>query len=600
MRKSIAEVRADGKTSPKVGAVLVSPDGVILGSAHRGELREGDHAEFTLLERKHRDKNLTGCFLFVTLEPCANGARKKPKIECAQRIVNARIKKVWIGIEDPDPLVSRKGIEFLIGSKIEVEIFDKDLQDIIESENKQFLKEAIIRAEEAVIFKPKELTPMERIVESSSIDEFSKDALELYIQRSNLKMQYDSPEFLRVLEQQQLITIEISDENLADDEFRRNDVKPMFVIATIAGKATTIRNTGERAIILKYYEYPDNQSFVPAVPQGMIEKDGQWTLRVNSKTDHSYNNVYPGFHLDIIFQDKDGRKYKQEFKQNKGNINIEVGQPILINQNSINYIPTGLGILLFGITPRTRYPQAVLKAEARYGDTEPEIQDFDDALVLIPDKVEAWLKKVLNSKISRDNFARTTEYDFPIVVLREIIINALMHRDYDIEGAKCYLNIDDNKIILKSPGKPVSPIKFEDFKALNAPSLSRNPKLTAVFNVMNYMEERGIGMREMKSLPKDYNLPLPIITWDAPYITITFPRNQNYLESVIEPKVYSQLNEEERKGLMFIRELKEINKAQYRDHFGFNDKKAQRHLLKFKKLKLIKTLGQSTATKYYV
>src|ERR1700722_734473 len=86
MQKSIAEVRADGKTSPKVGAVLVSKDGQVLGCAYRGELREGDHAEYTLLDRKLRDKNLTGCILFATLEPCADGARKKPKIECAQRI----------------------------------------------------------------------------------------------------------------------------------------------------------------------------------------------------------------------------------------------------------------------------------------------------------------------------------------------------------------------------------------------------------------------------------------------------------------------------------------------------------------------------------
>ena len=97
---------------PKVGAVLLKPDGTI-ETAYRGELREGDHAEFTLLERKNRASHLEGSILFATLEPCAPDARKAPKLGCAERIVLARIKKVWIGIQDPDPMVDRKGILYL-------------------------------------------------------------------------------------------------------------------------------------------------------------------------------------------------------------------------------------------------------------------------------------------------------------------------------------------------------------------------------------------------------------------------------------------------------------------------------------------------------
>ena len=48
MRQSIPEPRPDGKASPKVGAVLLKPDGRV-ETAYRGELRHGDHAEFTLL-----------------------------------------------------------------------------------------------------------------------------------------------------------------------------------------------------------------------------------------------------------------------------------------------------------------------------------------------------------------------------------------------------------------------------------------------------------------------------------------------------------------------------------------------------------------------
>ena len=70
MRESISKPRDDGKTSPMVGAVLWKPDGTVETSC-RGELRHGDHAEFTLLERKNRDAKLDGSILFATLEPCA-------------------------------------------------------------------------------------------------------------------------------------------------------------------------------------------------------------------------------------------------------------------------------------------------------------------------------------------------------------------------------------------------------------------------------------------------------------------------------------------------------------------------------------------------
>ncbi len=144
MVKSKREPRGDGKASPLVGAVLWN-DGAT-DTASRGELRDGDHAEFTLLERKHRSSKLDDAVIFRTLEPCAPGSRKHPKLSCAERIALARIKEIWIGIEDPDPTVDRKGIKHLQDHGVKVHLFDRDLQERIREVNREFIAQAEVRA----------------------------------------------------------------------------------------------------------------------------------------------------------------------------------------------------------------------------------------------------------------------------------------------------------------------------------------------------------------------------------------------------------------------------------------------------------------------
>ena len=55
------------KADPLVGAIVTNKDGEILATAHRGELRVGEHCEFTLIERKLKDMNLRDCILYVAM-----------------------------------------------------------------------------------------------------------------------------------------------------------------------------------------------------------------------------------------------------------------------------------------------------------------------------------------------------------------------------------------------------------------------------------------------------------------------------------------------------------------------------------------------------
>src|SRR5262249_45581800 len=146
--------------------------------------------------------------------------------------------------------------------------------------------------------------------------------------------------------------------------------------------------------------------------------------------------------------------------------------------------------------------------------------DFDGPMVLIPEHVEQWLKNRLPNVLTRTGMKRTEETTIPFELLREPIINALIHRDYDIKGAKCQLIIAPDTVQVMSPGAPVSPITIADLKTFTAPTLSRNPQLHYVFSQMGLAEERGLGMETLKTVPQRFGLPVPKYCFREPYLVL--------------------------------------------------------------------------------
>ncbi len=475
MRKSVPELRPDGKVNPKVGAVLVKLDGTI-ETAYRGELRHGDHAEFTLLERKNRDYKLDGSILFTTLEPCAPGARRDPKVDCAERICLARIREVWVGIQDPDPKVARKGIAHLEQNGIKVHMFDRDLQEVIEKENKKFLAQALERAA-AAKEKPVEsvLSSLENILPAAVLADFSNEALAFYRDHAGIKNNVNSEEFIRRLLQ-----------------------------------------------------------------QGLLKEVG--------------------------------------------------GQ----------MVPTGFGFLLFGKEPRRAMLQAGLLGLVHYPNGEQERREFDEPAIMIPDLLEKWLRNKLPNVFRRDKMQRSEQPALPFEMVREAVVNALIHRDYGIEGAKCQIVVTEDTITVKSPGLPPPPVTLEQLQFFTAPMLSRNPVLHFVFARMGMAEEQGLGIVSLRDRAKALSLPLPRYMWDAPYLVLKLYRSAEGAVRTLPKKVMDVLSKAEQKGWQWLVLQDTISAQDYVKVMNIPKRTALNHLKHFKNLGLVKLVGSGKITKYKV
>jgi len=477
MRQSVPEPRADGKASPLVGAVLWKPDGTV-ETACRGELRYGDHAEYALLERKNRHCKLDGTVLFATLEPCAPGSRQHPKLGCAERIVLARIKEAWIGVEDPDPTVDRKGIKHLQDSGVTVHMFDRDLQEEIQKANKEFIEQALERAAAArEEKKPKSITlsPLENAFAAAAMKDYSTEAMEQYRTIAKISDTVGSPAFNRRL-----------------------------------------------------------------VQQGLL-------------------------------------------KQENGQL-----------------IPTGFGLLLFGREPRTVMPQAGLLGTIHFADGTEEPKDFDGPQVLAPEQALQWLRDKLPNPIERSAARRRQANEALFELVREGVVNALVHRDYAIKGAKCQLVATPDTITVKSPGKPVDPITLEQMQSFNAPMLSRNPVLHYVFARMELAEERGLGLKSMKTRAESAGLPLPRYVWAAPYLELTLYRSPAAAVRGLGGEVSEVLSKAERAGWEWLATKQTVTSVEYAAAMRVPNRTALNHLKHFSGLGLVRKLGSGPATRYEV
>ena len=123
--------RSDVGANPMVGCVITRDDEIIAQDYH--QLYGDGHAEINALNQINHEADNTK--LYVTLEPCSHYGKTPP---CVDELINAGVKKVFIAMLDPNPLVSGKGIKILqdAGVAVDVGLLEDEAKDL----NRGFIK----------------------------------------------------------------------------------------------------------------------------------------------------------------------------------------------------------------------------------------------------------------------------------------------------------------------------------------------------------------------------------------------------------------------------------------------------------------------------
>lgn len=272
--------------------------------------------------------------------------------------------------------------------------------------------------------------------------------------------------------------------------------------------------------------------------------------------------------------------------------------------------PTVAGILLFGSTMALRrcFPMMridYIRVPGRQWVENPDHR-FDTMEIRAPlftairragNAVRDELLQSFN--LPEGALAREDEPALPMRVIREAIVNAVMHRSYRIHGAIQIIRYA-NRLEIRNPGHS---IKAEE--QLGEPgSETRNPRIAAVLHEVNIAETKGSGIRAMRELMLANDLLPPTFEssrrpdqFVAIFLFHHFlgPDDLAWLRRLTREAV----SDEEARALVFVRELGAIDNAAYRSINRTDTLNASVHLRRLRDLGLLDMKGSGSRT-YYV
>lgn len=276
-----------------------------------------------------------------------------------------------------------------------------------------------------------------------------------------------------------------------------------------------------------------------------------------------------------------------------------------------DHFATAAGFLLFGVRPGDRYPQCEILVDA-YAETKisgkPRGQvNINAALPKAIDQILEFVDKHTFHPARVVGINNIALDEYPQRALREALVNAVAHRNYEDASRKIAVQIFSDRIVVASPGYPPSPLTLAKLRRGNYRPCSRNSVIAQALATMNLMEQRGSGFARMRDAMLNHGLDTPIYAQQDGYFVATFQGpNGNYERLVlpegaaglITPAVETQLNERQKKIMVQVQREGSVTSGWCRRELPVVYDTIRRDLLGLVRLGLIQVRGRGRNAHY--
>jgi ATP-dependent DNA helicase RecG len=260
---------------------------------------------------------------------------------------------------------------------------------------------------------------------------------------------------------------------------------------------------------------------------------------------------------------------------------LETGRNIKSQLDRLNLLHndklTNAAILLFGKTPQTIYPRSIVKC-AKFTGNEAidfiDMQDIKGTLISLVPEVLNFIRKHINVSINISGKAQREEiWEYPKEALREAVINAICHRNYEDTG-NVQIRIFDNRLEIWNPGTLPEGITIDSLK-VDHRSRPRNELIARCFYLIKYIEQWGTGTNRIINSCKEAGLQEPLFEVKDNDFIVTFYRGTERAKVADMP---FKLNDTQKKLIRYIQKHKKAKTSDLQKHLDISIQLVRRYL----------------------
>ena len=181
------------------------------------------------------------------------------------------------------------------------------------------------------------------------------------------------------------------------------------------------------------------------------------------------------------------------------------------------------GVLFFAKNVRHFFNHAYITCLLAKGADKVHILDRKDFTGGIVSDIEdslRFIERNTRTAYRIEKLQREEIPQYPVAALREAITNAVMHRDWFMEGANVFVEIYTDRIEISSPGGLPKGMKLSD---LGRKSIRRNALIADLLHRITFIEKAGTGIKRMRDEAHDQRCPAPIFEDNGFFTAIFYP-----------------------------------------------------------------------------